>query len=132
MKMNWTAEARTRIGKDFGKMVMTYAVQRAAVSDRVLRVYGFSKTQQRKAEEESDVWLRTRLTRLNVLEVVLERRRLIGKLVWWMYDRLTAQMQRPPKMRKGPPAPPATSEEATKGAADGATREGAAQTVPPA
>lgn len=74
--------------------------------------------------------MRTKLTRLTVLEVLLERRRLLGKLVWWLYDRLMEQMKKPLIMRPGPPAAPADQRDLTKGTQDGVDREVAQPSVP--
>ncbi len=132
MKKNWTAEARGRIGADFQLLGSVFITQRAAASERYRKMCGLSMTQLNKALPEQDSWIRTRLTRLNVLEVVLLRRRLLGKLVWWLYDRLTAQMRRPPKMRPNPAAVAADQRDPTKGAQDGVAHEAAAEAVPKA
>jgi hypothetical protein len=104
----WALEAKRRIGVDFEKIAMAFVVQRAAVSERILRLYGFSKTQQRKAEVDSDIWLRGRLTRLCALEIILDRHKILGWLIWWMHDRLLKRMKRQVLFRPGPPAPPAS------------------------
>jgi predicted metal-dependent hydrolase len=132
----WALEAKKRIGADFELAGSLFMVQRAVVSEGVRKRLNLSKTQLEKTVQQQDAWIRTKLTRLSVLEVVLERRRLLGKLVWWLYDRMMARMKKPPKkpltMRPNPAAVPADQRDPTKGAQNGVAREVAAETVPSA
>jgi hypothetical protein len=131
MKNKPAQEARRRIAEDLQLLGSVVLTQRAAASERYRKLCNLSMTQLNKALAEQDSWMRTKLTRLNMLEVLLERRRLLGKLVWWAYDRLMKQMKKPLTMRPGPAPVPADPRDATKGVPDGATAN-AAPAVPQA
>jgi len=131
MKKDWIAEAKRRIEAEFKNVAMTYVMQRAAVSDRVLRQYGFSKTQNRKAAEECDNWIRVRLSRLAVLEVLLESRPGLGRRVWRLYGRMTEAMAKR-TMVPVPGAVPADQRDPTKGAGNEMDHAVDSQAVPSA
>ncbi len=95
MKKDWRREAKARIGADFeiaGTCLMT---AQALVSGRVRKGFQLSKTQVKKGQVMQDEWLRGKLSRLAVLEILLEHRRLLGKIVWRIYRRMVADMGRP-------------------------------------
>jgi hypothetical protein len=129
--VGWVLEAKKRIGADFELAGSVFMGQRAMASEGVRKRLNLSKTQLEKTVQQQDAWIRTKLTRLVVLEVVLERRLLLGKLVWWLYDRMMARMKKPLTMRPVPGAVPADQRDPTKGVKDEVVRE-AAETVPPA
>jgi hypothetical protein len=132
----WILETKKRIGADFELAGSVFIAQRAVVSEGVRKRLNLSKTQLEKTVQQQDAWIRRKLTCLNVLEVVLERRRLLGKLVWWLYDRMMRRMKKRPKkpatMRPVPGAVPADQRDPMKGAGDGVAHEAAAETVPQA
>ncbi len=131
MRKDWAQETKKRIGGDFellGGMLLT---QRAMASEGWRKRMNLSKTQMDKLVAQQDAWARGTLTRLNVLEVVLERHRLLGKLMAWLFKRLLEKVNKP-TMRPVPGAVPAEQRDPTKGAKDGVVDEAAAQTVPQA
>lgn len=128
----WALEAKKRIGADFELTGSVFMVQRAMVSEGVRKRLNLSKTQLEKTVQQQDAWIRTKLTRINVLEVVLERRRLLGKLVWWLYDRMMTRMKKPLTMRPVPGTVPADQRDPTKGAKDGVDHAVDPQAVPKA
>jgi hypothetical protein len=124
MKKDWILEAKTRIGQDYEYAGGAMITQRAMVSKFVRKNLKFSKTQLKGMVGNQEAWMRAKLSRLNILEVLLERRRLLGKIVWWLYRRMLEDLKKHVTMRPVPAAvPPA------KGERNEATREAAAQTV---
>jgi len=109
MKKDWTLETKKRIGADFEMAGSMLLVQRAMASDRVRKLLNLSKTQLEKTVQQQDGWIRAKLTRLNVLESVLERRYLLGKLVDWLCSRLIERVKKP-TMRPVSSPPPAKRE----------------------
>jgi hypothetical protein len=128
MKKDWVAEARKRVQEDFKNVGSALFTEQVKANERMRKNFHLSKTQVRKAEVQHDEWLRMRLSRLSILEVVLERRRLLGKLVWWLYVRLARKMQKPPKMVPVPGAVPA-EQRAPKGAGNEVVRKADTPTV---
>lgn len=126
----WVVEAKKRIGSDFELAGSVFLMQRAMASEHVRKRFNLSRTQVEKTVQKQDQWIRARLTRVNVVEVVLEQHKLLGKLVWWLYDRLLARMKKAVTMRPGAPAAP--EGRPAEGAKDGAAHATDEKTVPPA
>jgi hypothetical protein len=128
MKKDWVAEAKRRVQADFEIAGTCLMMAQAKVSDRIRKGFQLSKTQIRKAELRQDEWLRTRLSRLAVLEVLLESRPGLGRRVWRLYSRMTAAMAKRATMVPVPGAVPA-EQRAPKGAGDEVVREADASAV---
>lgn len=130
MKKDWIAEAKQRIGQDYEYAGGAMITQRAMVSKFVRKNLKFSKTQLEGMVGNQEAWMRAKFSRLNILEVLLERRRLLGKIVWWLYRRMLEDLKKPVMMRPVPGAAPPAKREPTKGERDEVAHETAAKTVP--
>jgi len=95
MKKDWAQEAKKRINADYDMAIAALLTQRAVVSKHVRESYRLSKTQLQKRVQQQDEWFRAKLIQLNTVVIVLERRRLLGKVVWWLYGRLVERMNKP-------------------------------------
>lgn len=123
MKKDWILEAKQRIGQDYEYAGGAMITQRAMVSKFVRKNLKLSKTQLEDLVSKQEAWMRAKFSRLNILEVLLERRRLLGKIVWWLYRRMMARMKKPLAMRPGPGAAPPAKREDTKGEWNAVARE---------
>ena len=128
----WALAAKQRTGSDFELVASVFLMQRCMVSEGLRKRYNLSKTLLRTTVEAQDKWIRARLTRVNVVEVVLEKHKLLGWLVWRLYDRLMVRMKKAVTMRSGPPAPPPGQPDQAEGEKDGAAHATDEKTVPPA
>jgi len=123
MKKDWIVEAKTRIGQDYEYAGGALITQRAMVSKFVRKNLKLSKTQLEDMVGKQETWMRTKLSRLNILEVLLERRRLLGKVVWWLYRRMLEDLKKPVMMRPVPGAAPPAKRESAKGKWNAVARE---------
>jgi hypothetical protein len=90
----WVVEAKKRIGSDFEAVGACFLSQRAVASDKLRKQIRMSKTQLEHTVDAQDRWIRHKITRLAAVEVVLERHKLLGKLVWRIYDRFLKAMKK--------------------------------------
>jgi len=129
MKKDWIAKAKRRVQADFEIVGTCLMTAQAKVSGRVRKGFQLSKTQVRKAELQQDEWLRARLSRLAVLEVLLESQPGLGRRVWRLYGRMAAAMAKRATMVPVPGAVPADQRAPTKGAGNEVVREADASAV---
>jgi len=118
MKKNWAAEANNRISRDSEIVVSALITQRAIVSDRTRKMYKLSKTKLRESTQAQTAWLQRKTIRSNIVELVLERYPLLGKLVNWLCKRLAKEMDKPVTMKPVSGATPFSEMKSMKGAAD--------------
>jgi hypothetical protein len=123
MKKDWILEAKTRIGQDYEYAGGAMITQRAMVSKFVRKNLKFSKTQLEGMVGNQEAWMRAKLSRLNILEVLLERRRLLGKVVWWLYRRMLEDLKKPAMMRPVPGAAQPAKQKAAEGEWNAVARE---------
>jgi hypothetical protein len=93
------------------------------VSKFVRKNLKFSKTQLKGMVGNQEAWMRAKLSRLNILEVLLERRRLLGKIVWWLYRRMLEDLKKPVMMSPVSGAAPPAKRESAKGKWNAVARE---------
>ena len=130
MKKDWVEEAKKRADTYCKMADSALLLQRAVVSKHVRENFKLSKTQLTKMVYQHDGWLRGNLTKLSTAEVVLERRWLLGKIVWWLCDRFAKRMNKPPTMRKVDGTVPIEQREPPKGASGAVVNETAGKAVP--
>ena len=130
MKKDWVQEGKKRINADYDMAIAALLTQRAVVSKHVRKDYHLSKTQLEKRVREQDEWFRAKLIQLNTVVVVLERRWLLGKVVWWLCDRFVKRMNKPPTMQKVDGTVPIEQREPPKGAEHAVADEAAGKVIP--
>ena len=130
MKKDWVEEAKKRADTYCKTLDSALLLQRAVVSKHFRESYKLSKTQLTKMVYQQNAWLGGKLVRLSTAEVVLERRWLLGKIVWWFCDRFAKRMNKPPTMRKVDRSVPIEQREPPKGASGALVNETAGKAVP--
>jgi hypothetical protein len=130
MKKNWILEVKKKTGEYCETAIGAMIVQRALISNHQRKVYHLSKTMAKTMARRNVEWLQGTLSRLAVLEVLLKRRRILGKIVWWLYNRMVEQMKKPLTMRPVPGAGFLKDTKPMEGAAD--VLESADKNVEPA
>jgi hypothetical protein len=116
VKKDWVEEAKKRIDIDCRVANAALLTQRAVVSKHVRESYQLSKTQLTKMVYQQDAWLRSKLTMLNTVQIVLERRWLLGKFVWWLCGRFAKRMAKALTMQHVDGTVPIEQREPPKGA----------------
>ena len=116
MKKDWVEEAKKRADTYCKTLDSALLLQRAVVSKHFRESYKLSKTQLTKMVYQQNAWLGGKLVRLSTAEVVLERRWLLGKVVWWLCGRFGKRANKPPTMRKVDGTVPIEQREPPKGA----------------
>jgi hypothetical protein len=99
MRKNWILEAKKKTSEYCETAIGAMIVQRALINNRQRKMYRLSKTMAKTMARGNVEWLQGTLSRLAVLEILLKRRRILGKIVWWLYKRMVEQMKKPLPMR---------------------------------
>lgn len=116
MKKNWVEEAKKRADTYCKMADSALLLQRAVVNKHIRESYKLSKTQLTKMVYQHDAWLRGKLMLLNTVEVVLEHRWLLGKIVLWLCGRFAKRVDKSFTMQKVDGTVPIEQREPPKGA----------------